>query len=87
MRNKPRKPRLTFVDDIDAIAYGVEAWLEENTGYSRRVTEVTGDIARKLAVPEDEIKRWIASRLIHDTEKSSVIKSLLQRVSGSSPAE
>jgi len=74
------KTRRTFFDDMDFIAYGVESWLEENTGYSRRVTETTIAIARKLGVPEDEIEGWAASRLIHDTEKVRVIKSLLERL-------
>ena len=73
----------SFLDDMDAIACGVEAWFEENTGYSRRVTEMTVDIARALGVPGVEIKRWVACRLIRDTEKGRVIKSLLERLQGS----
>ena len=82
-----KKTRRTFLDNMDAIAYGVEAWFEENTGYSRRVTETTVDVARALGIPEGEIKRWAASRLarlIHDTEKLNVIKSLLKRLQESS---
>jgi len=81
------KSRHTFLNNMNAIAYGVEAWFEENTGYSRRVTETTVDIARALGVPEDEIERWAASRLICDTEKFNIIKSLLERLQGSSLAE
>ncbi len=69
----------TFFNDMDSIAYGVEAWMEENTGYSRRVTETTVGIARKLGVPEAETGRWAASRLISDAKKGRVIKSLLGR--------
>ena len=75
-----KKPQPSFFDDIDAIACGVEAWFEENTGYSRRVTEMTVDIARALGVPGVEIKRWVACRLIRDMEKGRVIKSLLERL-------
>lgn len=79
------KTRHTFLGDIDAIAYGVEAWFEENTGYSRSVAETTVEIARKLGVPEDEIRRWVARRSVVNMEKVKPIKSLLQRLGASSP--
>jgi hypothetical protein len=72
----------TFINDIDAIAYGVEAWFEENTGYSKGVAETTVEIARKLGVPEDEIKKWAARQSTLNTEKVKLVKSLLQRVGG-----
>ena len=76
---KIERSRHNFLGDIDAIAYGVEAWFEENTGYSEGVAETTVEIARKLGVPEDEIKRWAARRSTFNTEKVKLIKSLLQR--------
>ena len=78
-----KKTRRTFLDNMDAIAYGVEAQFEENSGHSGRVTEATVDIARELGIPEAEIERWAASRLIHDTEKLKEIKSRLERLQGS----
>jgi len=78
-----KKTRRIFIDKMDAIAYGVQGWFEENTGFSRRVTEATVDTARELGIPETEIKRWVASRLarlIHDTEKFREIKSRLERL-------
>lgn len=74
------KTRHTFRDNMDAIACGVEAWFEENTDYSRRVTKTTVDIARALGVPEGEIERWASSRPISDTEKGRVVKSLLEKL-------
>lgn len=71
---------------MDAIACGVEAWLEENTDYLRRVIETTIDIARALGVPEGEIKRWASSRPISDTEKGRVVKSLLEKLQRNYPA-
>ena len=79
--------RHTFIDDIDAIAYGVEAWFEENTGYSKSMAETTVEIARKLGVPEDEIRIWATRRSIFNTEKVKLIKSLLQRLRVSSPGD
>ena len=87
VEEQTKKPRCTFLDNMDAIAYGVEARFEENNSYSRRVTETTVDIARALGIPEAEIKRWTASRLtrlIRDTEKLREIKSRLERLQGNS---
>jgi len=78
-----KKTRCTFLDNMNAIACGVDARFEENFGFSRRVTEATVDTARELGIPEAEIKRWTASRLarlIHDTEKLREIKSRLERL-------
>jgi len=86
VEEQTKKTQRTFLDSMDAIAYGVQAWFEENTGYSRRVSETTVDIARALGIPEAEIKRWAASRLarlIRDTEKLREIKSRLERLQGS----
>ena len=78
---KAKRSQHTLLDNMDAIACGVKAWFEENTGYSRRVAETTVDIARALGVPESDIKRWESSRAIcDDVEKVSVIKSLLERL-------
>ncbi len=66
--------------ELDAIARGVEAWFEEATGYSRRVAETTADIARALGLPENEVERWVASRLDHGTRKVRTLKSLLERL-------
>ncbi len=78
------KARHTFLGRMDAIACGVEAWFEENTGYSRKVAETTVEIARALGVPESDIKRWVTCRSIRDMEKGRVIKTLLQRLQESS---
>lgn len=87
VEQKTRKPQRTFLDDLDAIAYGVEAWFEENTDSFRNMSETTVGIARKLGVPEDEIRRWAARRSTFDAEKVKLIKSLLQRLRASSPAD
>ncbi len=79
-----KKAQDTFVSDMNAIAYGVETWFEENTGYSRSVIESTLGVARKLGVPENEIERWAASRLICDMERAKGIKSLIERRRGNS---
>ena len=78
-----KKTRRTFLDNMDAIANGVQVQFEENSSFSRRVTETTVGTARALGIPETEIERWATSRLdrlIRDTEKLNAIKSLLQRL-------
>ena len=80
VEEQAKKTRLRFLEDMDAIACGVEAWFEESTGYSRRVAETTADIARALGMPESEIKRWASSRAVHDMEKGRVVRSLLERL-------
>jgi hypothetical protein len=74
-------------DKMEAIAYGVQARFEENTGYSRRLTDATITVARALGVPEPEIERWAAhrlTRLARDTERLREIKSLLEKLYGNS---
>ena len=75
-----QKSRHTFLSEMDAIAYGIEAWYELASGYSKRITERTVAIARKLGVPEDEIEKWVASRYGGNGEGVKIIKSLLERL-------
>jgi len=85
VEKQTKKPRHTFLDKMEAIAYGVQSRFEESSGFSRRVTEATVDIARELGIPDDEIKTWADSRLtrlIRNTEKLSVLKSRLDRLQG-----
>lgn len=80
--HETRKQPPAFLGNMDAIACGVEAWFEDNTGYSRKITESTVDIARALSVPEGEIKRWESSRSSRNSEKSGAVKSLLVKLQG-----
>jgi hypothetical protein len=70
----------TYIDDIDAIAYGVAAWFEENSGYLDNVTGMTIEIARKLGVPEKEIGRWAARRSNLNAKRVKPIRALMQRL-------
>jgi hypothetical protein len=77
----------TSLNKMEAIACGVQARFEENTGYSRRVTDATINVARALGVPDPEIERWAAyrlTRLARDTERLREIKSLLEKLYGNS---
>ena len=75
------------LEKMEAIAYGVQARFEENTGYSRRVTDATINVARALGVPEPEIEKWAAhslTKLARDTERLREIRSLLEKLYGNS---
>jgi hypothetical protein len=68
---------------MEAIACGVQARLEERTGYSSRITNETVNIARALGVADREIEKWVNQRLIRlarDEERLRGIKSLLDKV-------
>lgn len=52
--------------NMNALALGVEAKYDLLSGYSRTVTEVAIEIARKLSMPEREIRLWkIARSALH----------------------
>lgn len=73
---------------MDAIAYGVQARLDERTGYSKRVTDETVNIARNLGVTNREIKTWVNQRtkqLARDEERLRSIKTMLDRVRSNMP--
>ena len=75
------------LNKMEAIACGVQARFEESTGYSRKVTDATINVARALGVPDSEIERWAAyrmTRIAHDTERLREIKSLLEKLYGNS---
>ena len=87
VEKKTGRTQPTSRNRMEAIACGVQARFEDSTGYSRRVTDATVNVARALGVPDHEIERWAAyrlTRLARDTERLKEIKSLLERVYGNS---
>lgn len=73
---------------MEAIAYGVQARLDERIGYSRRVTDETVNVARTLGVADGEIKTWVNQRrekLARDEEKLKSIRTILERVRSNMP--
>lgn len=87
VEKQSRKAQPKSLNRMDAIAYGVQARFEESTGYSKRVTDTTINVAKALGVPESEIERWTAQRfncIAHETERLREIKSLLDKLYGSS---
>jgi len=77
--------RATVINKMEAIACGVQARFEESTGYSKKVTDETINVARALGVPDSEIERWAnhrLNRIARDTERLREIKTLLNKVYG-----
>ena len=73
--------------EMDAIARGVEAKLEQLVGHSKIVTEKTVEIAWQLGMPEEVIQRWGAVRARLDSERNRIIDSPLNKVKPSLFAE
>jgi hypothetical protein len=85
VEKQARGTKPTPSDRMEAIACGVQARFEESTGYSKKVTDETVNVARSLGVSDSEIQRWASqrfNRLARETERLREIKSLLERVYG-----
>jgi hypothetical protein len=68
---------------MEAIACGVRARLEERTGFSRRITDETINIARALGVTDREINTWAnqhLKQLARDEARLQSIKAILDRI-------
>ena len=63
-----------FFNEMNVIARGVEARFDSLIGRSKIVTQGATDIGRQLDIPEKEIQRWAAMKLMHDAERNGVIK-------------
>lgn len=57
------------INDLDAIALGIEARYDLLSGYSIAVTETTIQAARKLGIPERTIQQWKVTRSTLYTQK------------------
>ena len=76
-------PQPMVYHKMDAIASGVQARFEEYTGYEKRMTDATINVARALGVSESEIQRWVShriTRLSRETEKRREIKHILDKL-------
>ncbi len=69
-------------DRMEAIARGVAARLEERTGYSKKITKETADIAWAMGVPDREIKNWMNRRTELIASEEARIKEIKARLGG-----
>ena len=86
-KTKVEKHKQNGFDKMDAIAFGVSARFEESTGYLKKITDTTVNVAKSLGVPEKEINKWVDSRLSQsnaEMDKLKEIKTLLEKHYGSS---
>ena len=74
-------------NQMNAIAYGVEAKYDLLTGHPEIVTQATMDIALRLGIPEKAIQRWAAARARLGSEGNRVIKSALDKLNRSPLAQ
>ena len=80
--------RYTPADNMEAIACGVQARLDERTSFSRIVTDETVNTARALGVSNSTIERWAArryNRLALETQRLREIKTLLDKTYRNKP--
>ena len=64
-------------NEIDAIAYGVDARIDYLDGHSDIVDNVTIKVARQIGLPEEDIEKWAFARFQFYTEREKQIESLL----------
>lgn len=76
----------TYVETVSALATAVEARDKYTRGHSRRVTEFSVEIARRMEVPEAFVKDLEASALLHDIGKIGIPDQILHN-SGALPPD
>ncbi len=66
---KTRRTSSKPFSEMDAIAKGVEVLLDPFLGYSKMVTQRTSDIARRLGINEEQIRKWSAEKAKDETSR------------------
>lgn len=66
------------LQDIDAIANGIEIKLDLTDKRSTTVTSRTIEIAREIGIPEERIIRWVAKRSETNKENLKLLKKFSQ---------
>ncbi len=67
---------------MEAIAGGVRARLEARTGFSRKITGETVEIARAMGVADREIEKWFKERQRLLAIQEERIRSITKRING-----
>jgi len=65
---------------MDAVARGVEARVEKESGYTKVVIERTTRIAFHLGISEEEIREWATARLNIYSDRNEQIKASLDKL-------
>ncbi len=69
-----------YSNEMNAIAYGVEVKYKVITGHTKMVTQRTIEIALQLGKPDEEIQKWVNTRLSLDFDRDRHIKSSLNNL-------
>jgi DNA-binding response OmpR family regulator len=73
---EPKEGTLTQeLPRLNAIAFGLEVRHDFISGFSEVVTRETIEVARKLQISEEAIRKWEACRMLFDSEKKKRIES------------
>lgn len=67
------------MDQLDAIAIGVELKQDLIDGHSKVVTEKTAFIAHHLGIPDQQIQTWVVHRSTSASQRITTMLSLLDR--------
>ncbi len=81
-QSSPFNTETILMSNMEAIARGVRARIEENTGYAKKITDETIKIARSLDIANTEIERWADYRrnhLVQETAQIKIIKNLVNK--------
>jgi hypothetical protein len=62
---------------LEAISRGVERKYDAMYGFSTLVCQGTVDVARRLCLPETEIREWVTSRITKEDEETKHLKTVL----------
>ena len=80
LKTEDPKSRGEFFNAMDAISRGVETQHEWFADFQLMVIERSIDVARKLSIPEKEIRGWASARVRSISERNKTIESVLKRI-------
>ena len=82
-----RKIESAYEETINGFIWALRMRDHSSEDHSRRVVEMTGRLARRLGVPEDEVKQMERGALLHDIGKLLIRDNILQKTDALSEEE
>lgn len=79
VEEQTREIRVLYLDAIKSLVSALEAKDKYTEGHSRRVTLFAVEIARRMALPRDNIRKIYLAGLLHDIGKIGVRESVLNK--------
>jgi len=87
LKEKTKQVELVTLDAIMAIAHTIEAKDPYTSGHSIRVARCSVDIAKRMGLPEEDIKNLNYMALLHDIGKIGVPDYIINKGTGLEPKE